>query len=75
MKASVERIFSFLIEVPVAVIKISDRELSSRPTSNKWSKKEIFGHLCDSAVNNYQRFICIQFESTPFKVVSYDQNR
>ncbi|MBF9016331.1 MULTISPECIES: DinB family protein [unclassified Oceanispirochaeta] len=29
-------------------------------SEDKWSVKEIFGHLIDSAANNYQRFIRLQ---------------
>ncbi len=28
-----------------------------RPSPNKWSRKEILGHLIDSASNNHQRFV------------------
>lgn len=36
---------------------ITDREaIESRP-SGKWSRKEILGHLIDSASNNHQRFV------------------
>ena len=31
-----------------------------RPGPGKWSKKEILGHLIDSAVNNHQRFVRAQ---------------
>ncbi len=40
---------------------------------NKWSKKEIIGHLINSATNNHQRFVRCQFETIP-KIV-YDQNK
>ena len=40
--------------------------------SNKWSKKEILGHLIDSATNNHQRFIRTQFEVEP--TIWYEQN-
>ncbi len=36
---------------------ISDEEASIKPAPNKWSKKEIIGHLIDSATNNHRRFI------------------
>lgn len=36
---------------------ISDGEASQRPKPGKWSKKEILGHLLDSASNNHQRFV------------------
>jgi hypothetical protein len=31
--------------------------LSSRPAPGKWCRKEILGHLVDSAANNHQRFV------------------
>lgn len=36
---------------------LSDKETSSHPQPGKWSKKEILGHLIDSATNNHQRFV------------------
>lgn len=32
-------------------------EVSFRPAPGKWSKKEILGHLLDSACNNQQKFV------------------
>jgi len=34
---------------------IKDAEASIRPAPGKWSKKEILGHLIDSAANNHIR--------------------
>ena len=39
---------------------ISDEAASRKPAPNKWSKKEILGHLIDSAANNHQRFMRLQ---------------
>lgn len=50
----------------------SEMEHKSSPVS--WSKREILGHLIDSAVNNLQRFTEIQFHPKPFKIKPYDQN-
>ena len=36
---------------------VSEQEASRRPRPEKWSKKEIVGHLLDSASNNHQRFV------------------
>ncbi len=33
------------------------REVSASPAPGKWSRKEIMGHLVDSAGNNHQRFV------------------
>ena len=37
---------------------------AARPADGKWSPREIVGHLVDSAVNNYQRFVRGQFQDT-----------
>ena len=47
--------------------------MSIKKLSSKWSKKEILGHLIDSATNNHHRFIRGQFENNP--EISYDQNK
>jgi hypothetical protein len=53
-----------------SVLKVADRlrqikesEASVRPGPGKWSKKEILGHLIDSAANNHQRFVRLQMTS------------
>ncbi len=56
------------------VSKSSDLNMQQRQAPTKWSKKEILGHLIDSAINNLQRFTEIQFESKPYKIRPYDQN-
>ena len=38
----------------------------------KWVRKEILGHLIDSAANNHQRFVRAQF-ADPFVGPGYDQ--
>jgi hypothetical protein len=41
--------------------QIHDAEASVKSAPNKWSQKEIIGHLIDSASNNQQKFVrCIQ---------------
>jgi hypothetical protein len=53
---------------------IQENEFNAKPNSEKWSKKEILGHLCDSGSNNHRRFIMIKNSTTPIKIESYDQN-
>ena len=36
---------------------ITDEDFNHKPSPIKWSKKEILGHLIDSAYNNHQRFL------------------
>ena len=58
---------------PERLKQFSEEELLSRTAENKWSKKEILGHLVDSAVNNLKRFTDIQFSSQPYTIISYNQ--
>ncbi len=50
LKETVERAYQSLSE-----ISETDAEMRSAP--DKWSPKEIIGHLIDSASNNHQRFV------------------
>lgn len=40
--------------------------------AGKWVRKEILGHLIDSAANNHQRFVRAQFDN-PLVAPGYDQ--
>src|SRR5262245_47117471 len=53
--------------------KIAEPEFSNKPLPHKWSKKEVIGHLIDSAQNNLRRFICGQYETTAPKI-TYEQD-
>ena len=57
---------------PKMLTEISEENMSTKPSPKKWSKKEIIGHLIDSATNNHQRFVRGQFENIP--EISYEQN-
>jgi hypothetical protein len=43
------------------LLGISDDVASAQPAPGKWSRKEILGHLIDSASNNHQRFVRANF--------------
>ena len=45
---------------------------ATKPQPDKWSKKEILGHLVDSAQNNIRRFIVAQYEDNP--AIGYAQD-
>ncbi|MFB3777767.1 MAG: DinB family protein [Bryobacteraceae bacterium] len=51
---------------------LSEAEVSRDRGAGKWLKKEILGHLIDSAANNHQRFVRAQLTS-PFLWPGYDQ--
>lgn len=52
----------------------SESQLTYRTSPEKWSKKEILGHLVDSGINNLQRFTEIQYENKPYKIKKYKQD-
>ena len=52
--------------------QIDTRSASVRPAPGKWSKKEILGHLIDSATNNHQRFVRMQL-TAHLELPGYDQ--
>lgn len=54
-------------------LALSD-EQASRPTGpGRWSRKQLLGHLVDSAVNNHQRFIRLQL-APELRFPGYEQD-
>lgn len=60
MEEFLKELKDYIYEVYNNLSSMSDIETSSRE-NDKWSKKEILGHLIDSASNNHQRFVRAQF--------------
>jgi hypothetical protein len=48
-------------------------QVSSNDRPGEWSKKEILGHLIDSAANNHQRFVRAVYNAAA-TFPAYDQN-
>ncbi len=63
MKEIAQQIRIVVDEAEPKLNSISDNEASKKPAPNKWSKKEILGHLIDSASNNHQRFVRAVYSS------------
>jgi hypothetical protein len=47
-------------QASAAMLKLDPEQTVIKPRPEKWSKQEILGHLIDSAVNNYHRFVRAQ---------------
>lgn len=60
-------------EIPVKIYQFSIEEINQKPRPDKWSKKEILGHLCDSCFNNIQRIMRVQYEQKPFIIYNQDE--
>lgn len=43
--------------LPNELRRFSDEQAAGRPGRDRWTKKQVIGHLIDSASNNHQRFV------------------
>jgi hypothetical protein len=60
MRQTAKRLQQIIEETEPRLLSIAQPE--SRPSAVKWSKKEVLGHLIDSAANNHQRFVRSQLQ-------------
>lgn len=74
MKFLIGRLEKYLDEVPGRTQSFSEEELLKKPAPGKWSKKEIMGHLVDSAIHNIIRFTQAQYKPSPYVVEGYEQD-
>ncbi|MBX2875019.1 MAG: DinB family protein [Saprospiraceae bacterium] len=75
MKNQITRMQAALEEIPHLFNLMSEESASHKSSPARWSKKEILGHLIDSATYNMKRFIEAQFEPGPYIVQKYDQGQ
>ncbi len=57
MREAIEHLRFAVDKLPGALSGLSQDESEQRPALDRWSKKEVVGHLIDSASNNHQRFV------------------
>lgn len=72
IEKSLKRLQYLCETLPPLMLALPEKALSLKPGADTWSKKEILGHLIDSAANNHQRFIRVQYENVPH--ITYNQN-
>jgi len=56
------------------LVKMDPDQVARKETPTGWSKKEILGHLIDSAANNHQRFVRACHDGAA-DFPTYDQNQ
>lgn len=62
-----------IIDEHLEIFKIiSEQDWNYKPSEHKWSKKEILGHLCDSAINNMRRFVVTQYKENEHIIYNQD---
>jgi DinB superfamily len=57
MPAALERLRFAIRTLPAVLSGFSEAESEQRPSLERWTRKEVLGHLIDSATNNHQRFV------------------
>lgn len=72
MKEIASQLRNIAQEYAGLLLQVNEKSFSFKQHANKWSKKEILGHLIDSAQNNIRRFVVSQYEDAP-KII-YRQN-
>lgn len=66
-------LLQFVDEHQPLLLAISDTMAAYSPSPEKWSRKQIVGHLIDSATNNHHRFIRLQL-APELAFPGYQQN-
>ena len=73
MESSIAKIRELLFKAEAYWAFASEEHLSVQTAEGKWSKKEILGHLIDSALNNLTRFTEIGYQPQPYAYREYNQ--
>ena len=73
MNAIADELESIINKYLDALKLLTEEQMSVKPSPAKWSKKEVIGHLIDSAQANIRRFVVAQYEDTP--AISYNQDQ
>jgi hypothetical protein len=73
MKAVAEEFEKLIENYVVQLDALPEAEFDIRSAPGKWSKKEMLGHLVDSAESNIRRFVVAQYEQDPLIVYNQDK--
>jgi len=72
VSTAADRLAQILDTAPHRLVDISADNAARRESPGRWSKKEILGHLIDSAGNNIQRVVRAQI-AAPLEFPNYEQ--
>ena len=57
MKATADELRQIIKDIVPKLRQLPEAEIPVRPAPKKWARKEILGHLIDSASNNQRKFV------------------
>jgi hypothetical protein len=72
MQTVIEDLQQAVDEAAAEFARFTDADTSAPQAEGKWSRKQLLGHLIDSAANNHQRFIRGQLDG-PHAFPGYEQ--
>ena len=72
MRTLPQKIIRFVTEMETLFSQNAIADFDAKSSDTSWSKKEILGHLVDSALNNLQRFTEIHYSATPYQLRPYN---
>lgn len=73
MKDLSERLSNIVAETEPRLRGVSNQDFSQPRSPGGWSRKQVLGHLIDSASNNHQRFVRALLQPS-LEFPGYDQN-
>ncbi|MGZ9585703.1 DinB family protein [Paenibacillus marinisediminis] len=74
LKGTIASLEGLLQTVPQRVLLLHHDDMVQPRAEGKWSRLQILGHLCDSAINNLTRFIQVQYHAEPMLMTLYNQD-
>jgi uncharacterized damage-inducible protein DinB len=74
MQETINKIENLLGQAHAYFTSHDEESLRAPIAEGKWSRKQIIGHLIDSALNNLQRFTEIGYHPQPYIYREYRQN-
>lgn len=75
MDCTISRLNQLITNAEVYLNATHRQKLAAKPKPTQWSKKEILGHLIDSARYNLRRFTEIHIKPKPYQVIDYEQDK
>lgn len=74
MESTTKKLQHLLENTKSKINTFSENDLTYKSSPDSWSKKEILGHLVDSALHNLRRFVAAHYMEMPFAITAYEQD-
>lgn len=72
MQETINQLESIVNRYTALLQNIGEADFVFVPAPGKWSRKQVLGHLVDSAQNNTRRFVVAQYENQPQVLYAQD---